>query len=259
MPTFPRPTNVTKVSSSFTAHTKRKPPSVNPGVDYATPIGTAVLSPAAGKVTRARWSDIAGYYVTIEHDNGWSSEGLHLSRVTVKEGQRVSAGHRIGFTGDTGSSSRGPHLHWILRDRHGVVLMNKGNKDPEKYVTKTAPKDILRTTGKVAVNARALPTTKAPVSSVAKPNTRYVVTGYALGQSVKGNNIWFRLKSGQWCWSGAFTSKSITGIPKITLVVPPVVVPELEAVKKKLAESEARVAELTAVIDYIRGILGKVK
>lgn len=87
------------------------------GVDYGAPTGTPVVAPAAGIVAlvdyEANGFEIHGNTVGIDHGQGVASIFLHLSRIDVREGDRVEAGQVIGTVGNTGIST-GPHLHWGL-------------------------------------------------------------------------------------------------------------------------------------------------
>ena len=53
----------------------------------------------------------AGYYVNINHGDGYQSIYMHMTRYIVKAGQYVEAGEIIGYVGSTGGST-GPHLHF---------------------------------------------------------------------------------------------------------------------------------------------------
>jgi murein DD-endopeptidase MepM/ murein hydrolase activator NlpD len=55
-----------------------------------------------------------GRLVVIEHEGGWQSAYAFLSRITVKEGEEVRQGERIGLSGRTGMASS-PELHFELR------------------------------------------------------------------------------------------------------------------------------------------------
>ncbi|NEY36627.1 peptidoglycan DD-metalloendopeptidase family protein [Streptomyces sp. PRKS01-65] len=88
------------------------------GVDFPVPTGTSVKSIAAGHVVSAGWGGSYGYQVVIRHTDGRYSQYAHLSAISVKDGQSVGAGQRIGRSGSTGNSS-GPHLHFEVRTGPG--------------------------------------------------------------------------------------------------------------------------------------------
>lgn len=87
------------------------------GVDYAGGQGSAIIAPAAGRVTLVgRMADgfqLHGNTIGIDHGQGVSSIFIHLSRIDVTEGQFVQAGQTIGALGSTGFAT-GPNLHWGL-------------------------------------------------------------------------------------------------------------------------------------------------
>jgi murein DD-endopeptidase MepM/ murein hydrolase activator NlpD len=84
------------------------------GVDFATPIGTAVRASDGGKVTFAGWHVTYGYVIYIDHGNGVETRYAHLSKILVKSGQRVAQNEKIAETGNTGRST-GPHIHFEIR------------------------------------------------------------------------------------------------------------------------------------------------
>jgi murein DD-endopeptidase MepM/ murein hydrolase activator NlpD len=90
------------------------------GVDLAAPMGTPVAAAANGRVVwtgvRAGW----GLVVTVAHTNGVRTMYAHLSRSSVRLGQRVAAGTTVGLVGATGDAS-GPHLHFEVRLRGAAV------------------------------------------------------------------------------------------------------------------------------------------
>jgi len=82
------------------------------GLDIAVPTGTPVKAPAAGVVTFAATSLVlTGGTVLIDHGHGLTSSFLHLSRIDVNVGDRVSQGDVFAAAGATGRAS-GPHVHW---------------------------------------------------------------------------------------------------------------------------------------------------
>lgn len=91
------------------------------GLDIRTPVGTAVRAAAGGKVLFAGDEPRQfGKLVVVEHEAGWQSAYAFLSRITVKEGDTVSQGERVGLSGQTGMA-RGPELHFELRRNNRPV------------------------------------------------------------------------------------------------------------------------------------------
>ena len=81
------------------------------GIDMACPSGTPIYATRSGTVTRASYqAGGAGYYVSINHGDGFASIYMHMTRYVVSQGQSVSQGQLIGYVGSTGVST-GPHLH----------------------------------------------------------------------------------------------------------------------------------------------------
>ena len=82
------------------------------GVDMAAAQGTPIYAAKSGKVTTASYqAGGAGYYVSINHGDGFSSIYMHMTHYIVSPGQYVTAGQVIGYVGSTGGST-GPHLHF---------------------------------------------------------------------------------------------------------------------------------------------------
>ena len=82
------------------------------GIDMACAQGTPIYATRAGTVTTASYqAGGAGYYVSINHLDGFSSIYMHMTHFVVSAGQRVSQGQLIGYVGSTGIST-GPHLHF---------------------------------------------------------------------------------------------------------------------------------------------------
>lgn len=85
------------------------------GLDIANSSGTPIRAAAAGKVIKAAsgWNGGYGTSIKIDHGNGYVTHYAHLSSLSVKVGQTVSAGQVIGRMGSTGSST-GSHLHFEI-------------------------------------------------------------------------------------------------------------------------------------------------
>ena len=82
------------------------------GVDMSAAQGTPIYAAKSGKVTTTSFqAGGAGYYVSINHGDGFSSVYMHMTHYIVSPGQYVTAGQVIGYVGSTGGST-GPHLHF---------------------------------------------------------------------------------------------------------------------------------------------------
>lgn len=107
------PFKFTRISSGYSLHRLHPVHGVvrpHTGVDYAAPTGTPVMSIGDGTVISAGWgSGGAGNTVKVRHNSVYTTAYLHLSRMAVKAGQRVSQGQVIGYVGMTGTAT-GPHL-----------------------------------------------------------------------------------------------------------------------------------------------------
>lgn len=99
------------------------------GVDFPVPTGTSVKSVGAGEVVSAGWGGSFGYQVVIRHADGRYTQYAHLSAISVKSGQSVLGGQRIGRSGSTGNST-GPHLHFEVRTGPGFGT----DVDPVAYL-----------------------------------------------------------------------------------------------------------------------------
>lgn len=122
------PCSYTYVSSPFGL---RKSPTAgastyHQGVDLAAPKGTPIYASRGGTVTASTFSNSAGYYVSINHGDGFSSIYMHMTNYIVSAGQSVSQGQCIGYVGSTGIST-GNHLHF------GIAL-NGAYVNPCSYV-----------------------------------------------------------------------------------------------------------------------------
>lgn len=87
------------------------------GYDIAVPAGTPIRAPAAGVVTLAEPDmHYEGGLVFIDHGQGLITMYLHMSRLDVRVGDRVTQGQVIGAVGSSGRAT-GPHLCWRMKWR----------------------------------------------------------------------------------------------------------------------------------------------
>jgi murein DD-endopeptidase MepM/ murein hydrolase activator NlpD len=101
------------------------------GIDLLSPEGTAVRASAGGKVIFAGpGPEEYGLTVILFHGGRWTTTYSYLSKVTVKEGDTVKPGERIGLVGETGLATE-PQLHFEVRK-------NKLALDPAKFLPKPA-------------------------------------------------------------------------------------------------------------------------
>lgn len=127
-PTYLKPISGGRLSSRFG---RRKAPTrgastYHKGVDWATPVGTAVMASCTGRVSRAGWGKGYGYVVYIDHADGRQTRYGHLSKILVKQGQTVNQGQKIALSGNTGVST-GPHIHF-------EILINGTQVNPFDYL-----------------------------------------------------------------------------------------------------------------------------
>ncbi len=101
------------------------------GIDFAAETGTEIVATADGTVLEAQ-SDSAqliGNYVTIFHNEDFTTFYSHMDRFIVKPSEKVTKGQVIGYVGSTGKYSTGPHLHY-------EVIYKKERVNPSEYLPK---------------------------------------------------------------------------------------------------------------------------
>lgn len=121
-PTYIKPITGGRLTSTFKWRWGR----MHKGIDWATPVGTAVRASCGGTVVSAGWSSGYGYCITLSHPDGRQTRYAHLSKILVSSGQKVDQNERIALSGNTGRST-GPHVHF-------EILINGAQVDPMKYM-----------------------------------------------------------------------------------------------------------------------------
>lgn len=120
---FAGPGGVQIVSTQFgqpRRYTKDEELKYHYGIDYAQPSGTPIRAMNAGTVVIAGTYPVRGGLVVVDHGLGVLSMYFHQRRVSVKVGDRVTRGQKLGEVGSTGLST-GPHLHLEVRVRGEAV------------------------------------------------------------------------------------------------------------------------------------------
>jgi len=113
------------------------------GIDFAASVGTPIYAAAEGTVMGVANSDLAcpgasfGKYVMIRHTNGLATLYAHLSSQSVNIGDTVTAGQKIGLSGNTGYST-GPHLHFGVYAASAVRIAAQG-----EYVSKVCGTSLI--------------------------------------------------------------------------------------------------------------------
>lgn len=112
---FLRPTSG-PVTQGYGAASGRYGYTFHNGIDFGAATGTTVRATASGKVIKSGYQGAYGNYVMMTHKmNGlsYTSVYAHLSSRSVRAGQSISKGTKIGNVGSTGNST-GSHLHFEL-------------------------------------------------------------------------------------------------------------------------------------------------
>ena len=93
---------------------------IHDGVDIAVAEGTEVRAVKSGTVTEVRTSDTYGNLMKYETEDGYEVMYAHLSKVMVKEGEKIKQGQIVAKSGNTGLST-GPHLHYGIYQKGELV------------------------------------------------------------------------------------------------------------------------------------------
>ncbi len=99
----------------------------HPYLDIAAPENSVVSATLNGTVISAGWDDENGYTIHIQHDNNLVSVYKHNSKLLKKSMDKVAAGTPIALTGNTGTLSTAPHLHFELWHKGEAI-------DPQQYI-----------------------------------------------------------------------------------------------------------------------------
>ena len=113
------------------------------GTDFAAPVGTPILSTANGVIVKSSYTRANGRYVTVKHNNTYSTQYLHMQKSNVRVGQQIEQGDVIGWVGMTGNTS-GPHVCYRFW-KNGLQVDPFKQKLPEaKPVSESLKKQYFR-------------------------------------------------------------------------------------------------------------------
>jgi len=173
-----------------------------------------VLTAAAGNSVAVDSRDpLTGKTVTIVR--------MHMGAIHVRKGQVVGEGTVLGLMGSSGNAT-GPCDHVEIRYWSGSsfttenpVTWLKARVGGSPAGGGTLAPDQRRA---IAVtNGRAEPSSKSAL--VGDPLLAGAIgnfVGWIRGESVEGNNVWFKGTSGRWFWSGGFEGGAKTsGLPDL--------------------------------------------
>ena len=116
------PTTAHRISSYYGSRSR----GYHTGLDIDGNTGDPVWAAKAGTVVSAGWAGGYGYCVVVNHGGGVKTRYAHMSSISVKSGQSVSAGTILGKVGSTGNST-GSHLHF-------EVIVNGSTRNPLSYL-----------------------------------------------------------------------------------------------------------------------------
>lgn len=97
------------------------------GTDFPAPTGAPVYAVYNGTIAIGGWGSAYGKHVRLRVAGKGQYAYCHLSRISVRSGQEVKAGDRIGYVGSTGRAT-GPHLH--LEKRVSPYRYGKDSRNP---------------------------------------------------------------------------------------------------------------------------------
>ena len=130
--------NLRRMASGFgnRIHPIYKTKKFHAGMDFSAKTGTPIFATGDGTIAKVKRSTRGyGNHVVIDHGFGYKTLYAHMSRYSVKKGQKIKRGDIIGYVGSTGTSVA-PHLHYeVHKDGKKINPINFYYNDlsPEQY------------------------------------------------------------------------------------------------------------------------------
>ena len=100
------------ISSSFSKqrfHPVLKVWKEHKGTDFCAPYGTPIKATSSGVIESTGYTSANGNFVKIKHNETYTTQYLHMSKINVVPGQNVMMGEVIGLVGSSGTST-GAHV-----------------------------------------------------------------------------------------------------------------------------------------------------
>jgi len=140
------PLEFTRISSRYSGrryHPVQKRYKAHRGTDFAAPRGTPIRSVGDGIVVEAQFKKYNGNYVKIKHNNTYSTQYLHMSKIAsgIRPGMKVKQGQTIGYVGSTGLAT-GNHLCYRFWKNGVQVDALKVNLPPSEPVAENKKEDF---------------------------------------------------------------------------------------------------------------------
>lgn len=197
---LPSPNKVTfPYGATSYPYTKANP---HAGTDYSFRLNPYAYAPEKMKITAVGNMGTCGLGVDATGAGGRKYRYCHLGKATVRVGQTVAEGTKVGHIGATGYAF-GAHLHFVM-----WVNGRRVNPDAtlRKLIAASKPKPRFPMTVTVTspANVRKQPTTTAPLSGskTLKKGDKFTSVGLVKGTKVAGNNLWHKSSKGNYVWSG---------------------------------------------------------
>ena len=107
------------------------------GQDWSVKAGSIIPAITAGTVTANYWSDVLGWVIVQNTEDGLFVLYAHLAdQPKLSIGYKLKLGDAIGKVGSTGDAATGPHLHLsISKSKTPALCVYDKLLDPIKHIT----------------------------------------------------------------------------------------------------------------------------
>ena len=136
------PLHPASITSRYGVTERRTSP--HRGLDFAAKEGTWITAPASGTIVLNQWSDVLGWCLVLRFWHEGKKKPMYLGFAHLKKkskhkvGTKIEEGNRwFAAVGNTGSASRGAHLHLTYSDTPKGIFYGR-TFDPEKLLERYA-------------------------------------------------------------------------------------------------------------------------